>query len=206
VLYVHGVLTEGESNMTVRKAAGFMGRLSRGRATSNAGRPARDTAKIVTTSTTALRPVMVTAAVFTVALAAVPAAHADSVGDAMAPVLNGVGIGNNGPVSSAIAQMGQSICPMLVKPGGSLASNAAQISGHGGLAPPMAGFLASMAIQAECPGFMTSVANGNMPFPIPGAGGPGLPLGLPGVPPTAPQPLLPGLNPAGAQPGLLPGL
>ena len=91
----------------------------------------------------------------------------------MAPVLNGVGIGNNGPVSGAIAQMGQSICPMLVKPGGSLASNAAQISGHGGLAPPMAGFLASMAIQAECPGFMTSVANGNMPFPIPGAGGPG---------------------------------
>jgi hypothetical protein len=192
--------------MTVRKAAGFMGRLSKGRATSNAGRPARDTAKVVATSTTALRPVMVTAAVFTVALAAVPAAHADSVGDAMAPVLNGVGIGNNGPVSSAIAQMGQSICPMLVKPGGSLASNAAQISGHGGLAPPMAGFLASMAIQAECPGFMTSVANGNMPFPIPGAGGPGLPLGLPGVPSPAPQPLLPGLNPAGAQPGLLPGL
>lgn len=192
--------------MTARKAAGLMGRLSRGRATSNAVRPACDTAKVVATSTTALRPVMVTAAVFTVALAVVPAAHADSVGDAMAPVLNGVGIGNNGPVSSAIAQMGQSICPMLVKPGGSLASNAAQISGHGGLAPPMAGFLASMAIQAECPGFMTSVANGNMPFPIPGAGGPGLPLGLPGVPSPAPQPLLPGLNPAGAQPGLLPGL
>jgi hypothetical protein len=192
--------------MTARKAAGLMGRLSRGRATSNAGRPACGTAKVVATATTALRPVMVTAAVFTVALMAVPAAHADSVGDAMAPVLNGVGIGNNGPVSSAIAQMGQSICPMLVKPGGSLASNAAQISGHGGLAPPMAGFLASMAIQAECPGFMTSVANGNMPFPIPGAGGPGLPLGLPGVPSPAPQPLLPGLNPAGAQPGLLPGL
>ena len=76
------------------------------------------------------------------ALASIPAAHADSAGDAMAPVLNGAGIGNNGPVSSAIAQMGQSICPMLVKPGGSLASNAAQISGHGGLAPPMAGFLA----------------------------------------------------------------
>ena len=123
--------------------------------------------------TSVLRPVIVTAGVCAAALASIPAAHADSVGDAMAPVLNGVGIGNNGPVSGAIAQMGQSICPMLVKPGGSLASNAAQISGHGGLAPPMAGFLASMAIQAECPGFMTSVANGNMPFPIPGASGPG---------------------------------
>jgi len=106
-----------------------------------------------------LRPVIVTAGVCAAALASIPAAHADSVGDAMAPVLNSAGIGNNGPVSGAIAQMGQSICPMLVKPGGSLASNAAQISGHGGLAPPVAGFLASMAIQAECPGFMTSVAN-----------------------------------------------
>jgi hypothetical protein len=67
----------------------------------------------------------------------------------------------------------------------------------------MAGFLASMAIQAQCPGFMTSVANGNMPFPLPGAGGPGLPLGLPGT--AAPQPLLPGLNPAGPQPRPFPG-
>jgi hypothetical protein len=157
-------------------------------------------------STTVLRPVMVTAAVFTVALAAVPAAHADSVGDAMAPVLNGVGIGNNGPVSGAIAQMGQSICPMLVKPGGSLASGAAQMSGHGGLEAPMAGFLAQMAIQSQCPGWINSVANGNMPFPLPGAGGPGLPMGLPGMPSPAPQPLLPGLNPVAGQPGLIPGL
>lgn len=192
--------------MTAINTAGVLRQPSRERTRSNAGRPSWRTAAVVARSTTVLRPVMVTAAVFTVALAAVPAAHADSVGDAMAPVLNGVGIGNNGPVSSTIAQMGQSICPMLVKPGGSLASNAAQISGHGGLAPPMAGFLASMAIQAECPGFMTSVANGNMPFPIPGAGGPGLPLGLPGMPSSAPQPLLPGLNPLGGQPGLLPGL
>jgi hypothetical protein len=155
--------------------------------------------------TSVLRPVIVTAGVCAAALASIPAAHADSVGDAMAPVLNGVGIGNNGPVSGAIAQMGQSICPMLVKPGGSLASNAAQISGHGGLAPPVAGFLASMAIQAECPGFMTSVANGNMPFPIPGASGPGLPLGLPGAPSPGPQSLLPGLNPAGGQPAPFPG-
>jgi hypothetical protein len=179
--------------------------MSTGR-TKSAGGLALDTAEVVATFTSVLRPVVVTAAVFTAALASTPAAHADSAGDAMAPVLNGVGIGNNGPISSAIAQMGQSICPMLVKPGGSLASNAAQISGNGGLAPPMAGFLASMAIQAECPGFMTSVANGNMPFPIPGANGPGLPLGLPGAPSPGPQPLLPGINPAGGQPRPFPGL
>ena len=190
--------------MTATKRAGFMRRpTSKGRTRLETGRSAWDTAEVVVTSV--LRPVIVTAGVCAAALASIPAAHADSVGDSMAPVLNGVGIGNNGPVSGAIAQMGQSICPMLVKPGGSLASNAAQISGHGGLAPPVAGFLASMAIQAECPGFMTSVANGNMPFPIPGAGGPGLPLGLPGAPSPGPQSLLPGLNLAGGQPAPFPG-
>src|SRR3984885_7681312 len=164
--------------MTATKRAGFLRRpMSRGRTTLEAGRSTWDPAELVVTSV--LRPAIFTAGFCAAALASIPAAHADSVCDAMAPVLNGVGIGNNGPVSGAIAQMGQSICPMLVKPGGSLASNAAQISGHGGLAPPVA----SMAIQAECPGFMTSVANGNMPFPIPGASGPaGLPLGLPGAP------------------------
>jgi hypothetical protein len=69
----------------------------------------------------------------------------------------------------------------------------------------VAGFLASMAIQAECPGFMTSVANGNVPFPIAGAGGPGMPLGLPGAPSPGPQSLLPGLNLAGGQPAPFPG-
>ena len=190
--------------MTETKRAGFLRRpMSKGRTGLETGRSTWDTAELMVTSV--LRPVIVTAGVCAAALASIPAAHADSVGDAMAPVLNGVGIGNNGPVSGAIAQMGQSICPMLVKPGGSLASNAAQISGHGGLAPPVAGFLASMAIQAECPGFMTSVANGNMPFPIPGAGGPGLPLGLPGAPSPGPQSLLPGLNLAGGQPAPFPG-
>jgi hypothetical protein len=168
---------------------------------SDAGRTTWDTVEIVVTSI--VRPVVVTVAVFGAVLGAIPAAHADSVSDAMGPVLNGVGIGDNGPVSGAIAQMGQSICPMLVKPGGSLASSAAEIGGPGGLAPSMAGFLASMAIQTQCPGFITSVANGNMPFPLPGAGGPGLPLGLPGVP--GPQSLLPGINPVGGQPGPFPG-
>ncbi|BBX45710.1 hypothetical protein GCM10009641_50920 [Mycobacterium cookii] len=145
----------------------------------------------VAVSTRALRPVIVTAAVFAAATGVSPHAHADSVGDAMAPVLNSAGIGNNGPVSGAIAQVGQSICPMLVQPGSGLASSAAQISGNGGLAPPLAGFLVGMAIQSQCPSFMTSVANGDMPFPIPGAPG-AAPAGLPFGPP-APSPLqLPG--------------
>lgn len=189
--------------MTASKTPGHLRRPTASRTRSNAGRLAWGAAEVVASSTAVLRPVIVTAAVFSMALASIPAAHADPAGDLMAPALNGAGIGNNGPVSGAIAQMGQSICPMLVKPGGSLASSAAEISGHGGLMPPMAGFLTSMAIQTQCPGWITSMANGNMPFPLPGAGGPGLPLGLPGAP--GPQSLLPGISPLGGQPRPFPG-
>ncbi|MFZ1165381.1 hypothetical protein [Mycobacterium sp.] len=199
--------------MTASKTAGHLRRPTEGRSSSTS-RSWWDPFDVVAVSGAILRPVIVTATVFSAVLASIPTAHADAAGDPMAPVLNGAGIGNNGPVSSAIAQMGQSICPMLVKPGGSLASGAAQMSGHGGLEAPMAGFLAQMAIQSQCPGWINSVANGNMPFPLPGSGGglplglpggpaPGLPFGLPGAP--APQPLLPGLNPAGAPPRPFPG-
>jgi hypothetical protein len=186
--------------MTANKKAGLLRWSAGNRTTQDTGRSAWDTVEIVATSV--VRPVIVTAAVFGAVLGSIPAAHADSAGDLLAPALNGAGIGNNGPVSGAIAQMGQSICPMLVKPGGSLASGAAQMTGHGGLEAPMAGFLAQMAIQSQCPGWINSVANGNMPFPLPGAGGPGLPLGL-GAP--APQPLLPGIGLGAPQPQPFPG-
>jgi hypothetical protein len=185
--------------MTASKSAGLLRRSNRVGIDSDTGRSTWDTVEIVATSV--VRPVIVTAAVFAAVLGAIPAAHADSAGDAMAPVLNNAGIGNNGPVSGAIAQMGQSICPMLVKPGGSLASGAAQMTGHGGFEAPMAGFLAQMAIQSQCPGWINSVANGNMPFPLPGAGGPGLPLGLPG----APAPGLPFGLPGAPAPRPFPG-
>jgi hypothetical protein len=186
--------------MTANKKAGLLRWSAGGRTSPGTERTTWDTIEIVATSV--IRPVIVTAAVFGAVLGAVPAAHADPAGDVLAPALNGAGIGNNGPVSGAIAQMGQSICPMLVKPGGSLASGAAQMTGHGGLEAPMAGFLAQMAIQSQCPGWINSVANGNMPFPLPGAGGPGLPLGL-GAP--APQPLLPGIGLGAPQPRPFPG-
>jgi Protein of unknown function (DUF732) len=173
--------------MVAIKTAGYLRR-----AVSNTGRTTLGVLDLFAVPTMALRPVMVTLGVVAAAVGSTPAAHADSTGAAMAPVLNGVGIGNNGPVSSAIAQVGQSICPMLVKPGSSFASSAAQVSGHGGLAPPLAGFLVGMAIQAQCPSFMTSVANGNTPFPIPGGAPAGIPFGPGGASSPAPL-LLPGL-------------
>lgn len=127
-----------------------------------------DPVAFLTTTASVLRPLVVTVAVCAAAMASSTPAHADPGDDPASSVLNGIGGDGANPISDAIAQMTQSICPMLVQPGSSLASSAAQVSGHGGAAPPIAGFLAGMAIRAQCPGFMTSVANGDMPSPIAG--------------------------------------
>jgi hypothetical protein len=151
---------------------------------------------------------VVTAGVITAAATSSTPAHADPLGASVTNTLNNVGIGNNGPVSTAIAVIGQSICPMLVQPGATFASTASQMAGNTGLSPPIAGFVTSMAIQMECPGIMTSLANGNMPFPLPGANpAPPVPFQLPGANPVSPMPFaLPGANPAPPNPLQLPGL
>ena len=112
---------------------------------------------------------------------------------------NGTGTGNNGSFTDKIAGIGQSICPSLVKPGATIASITSQLSGKTGLPPNMAGMVAGMAIQMECPGVMTSLAHGNMPFPMQALGGmPGAGLGLPGTGLGLPGagPAMPGAGPA----------
>jgi hypothetical protein len=96
------------------------------------------------------------AGALTVTFLAWPApAHADP----GSTLLNDIGIGNNGPISTAIAQVGTSLCPLLVKPGSTLASDA--LSSQGQLASQIAGGVATMAIQSQCPQFMTSLSNGD---------------------------------------------
>ena len=79
---------------------------------------------------------------------------------------------------------------------------ATQMTGHDGIAPTIAGFVASTAIQMECPSWMTSLANGQMPaglqtltsmvspaLGLPGGGGTSaLSLLSPGLGGTAPAP------------------
>ncbi|MCX2929422.1 hypothetical protein ORI20_04000 [Mycobacterium sp. CVI_P3] len=88
-------------------------------------------------------------------------AGADPTDPAYSSVLNAVGIGNNGPITQLIEQIGQQICPLIVKPGGNLVSNATTASGHGGLASQVTGFVAEQAIKSQCPAVMTELANGN---------------------------------------------
>jgi hypothetical protein len=168
-----------------------------------------------------LRPLVVTFGIVAAAVMWPAHAHADVVGDSGASTLNGIGIGNNGPISTTLAGIGQSICPMLVQPGATLASTMTEMSGHGGLAPTIAGFVARTAIQTQCPSWMTSLANGQMPaglqaltsiagpaLGLPGASSSPLPFGLPGAASaTSPLPFaLPGAAPAAPSPFALPGV
>ncbi|MDD4866815.1 MAG: hypothetical protein PHQ28_06770 [Mycobacterium sp.] len=178
--------------------------------------PAAGWAQFSHAASAALRPLAVTVGVITAGAMSFAPAHADPI----TSVLNGTGTGDNGSFNSTLASVGQSLCPMLVKPGATLATIASQLSGKG-LPPDMVGAVASMAIQMECPGVMTSLANGQMPsalqglgagsgmplpFQMPCAGAaPASPLQLPGLGASASLPV-PGAVPTAASPLQVPGI
>jgi hypothetical protein len=179
-----------------------------GRVRPKTGRTRVSVVDVIAASVIVIRPVCVSVALIAAFVMWPGRAHADP-GDS-GSVLNGVGIGNNGPISSAIAELGTSICPMLVQPGSNFASSAAQMSGNGGLAAPIAGWVIGAAIQSQCPAFMTKLANGDLSdlsmLTGGGAAAPG-PFGLPGANPLVPSPLgLPGVGAPAPSPLGLPGL
>ncbi|MGY4708170.1 DUF732 domain-containing protein [Mycolicibacterium sp. CBM1] len=102
-----------------------------------------------------------TAGVVAAATAWPATVHADPVDPAFSNVLSAVGIGNGGPITTLIEQIGQQICPLLVKPGSNLVSGATEASGHGGLTSAVTGFVAEQAIKSQCPAVMSQLANGN---------------------------------------------
>ena len=95
---------------------------------------------------------------FTAAAALVAApAQADPVDNTFLSALTEAGIGYNNPASTQ--QLGQSICPMLVEPGKSLASVYSTVSNNG-ISPDMAAFFTGIAISMYCPSLMSSLGNG----------------------------------------------
>jgi hypothetical protein len=117
--------------------------------------------RFIDTTVRVLYPVVATAAVTFAALMWPAPADADPVGPTIYAPGNAAGV-NAGPIKSSIAQFGQSLCPMLVKPGSTLATNASQMQGNNGLTSTIAGVATGMAIQMECPALMTQLADGNM--------------------------------------------
>ena len=53
-----------------------------------------------------------------------------------------------GPIRAQLAQTGQALCPALVQPASTIASNAAEMQGHGGLTPTIAGIAAAPPDEA----------------------------------------------------------
>jgi hypothetical protein len=106
--------------------------------------------------------VLVAAGCFITAAAAMSApVEANSMDESFLGALNNAGVKYADP--GGAVQMGQSICPMLARPGGNFASAASSVAGNNGMSPAMAGMFTSIAISMYCPSMMTSIANGNVP-------------------------------------------
>lgn len=107
-------------------------------------------------------------------------ASADPIADnnSFLNALSSAGIGYTDPASTQ--QLGQSICPMLVEPGKSMASVYSTVSNNG-INPDMAAFFTGIAISMYCPQMMTSLGNGTFLNQLGGLQGiPGF-SGIPGL-------------------------
>ena len=130
----------------------------------------------------AVRLLAGTAGVMAAAAAFAAPADASPVDDAFLGALGNAGVNFGDP---AMAQsLGQSVCPMLARPGGNFAAAATRIRGSNGMSPEMASMFTTIAIQMYCPSMMADLASGKIPGglqQIPGlAGIPGL-GGIPGA-------------------------
>ena len=109
------------------------------------------------------------AALLTAAAAFAAPAEANQIDDDFIAALNQAGVHYGDPVNAAA--LGQSVCPMLAKPGGTFAAAVAKVQG-GGVSSGMAAMFAQIAIEMYCPQVMGDLASGNLS---------GLPK-IPGVP------------------------
>lgn len=139
--------------------------------------------RVVDTTVRVFYPLVATAAVVFAALVWPASAHADSTDSTTDDLLSRIAGVDAGPIRAQLAETGQALCPALVKPASTIATNAAEMQGHGGLTPTIAGIAAGFAMQTECPAFMQSVADGKLPMLLQGLGSGAngtlpLPLGL----------------------------
>src|SRR3712207_4064647 len=83
-------------------------------------------------------------------------AHADPADDAFLAAITRAGIGLGNPVDTV--RLGESVCPMLVEPGKSLAKVYTRMA-DSGIPPDVAAFFTGIAISSYCPQMMASAGN-----------------------------------------------
>src|SRR5262249_39454281 len=115
------------------------------------------------------------AGILTTAAAFAAPADAAPIDDSVIRALQNAGVNYGEPGKPG--SMGQSICPVLGKPGGAFTTAAASVHGNG-MSPQMADMFTRIAISMYCPSMMANIAEGNLSG-LPQI--PGLP-GLPGIP------------------------
>ena len=109
---------------------------------------------------------------------AAPAQADPTTDNSFLSALTNAGIGYGDPASTE--SLGQSICPMLVEPGKSMASVYSTVSNNG-INPQMAAFFTGIAISMYCPSMMSSIGNGTFLNQLSGLQGiPGM-SGIPGL-------------------------
>ena len=102
------------------------------------------------------------AGMLTAAAAFAAPAEASPVDDAFITALTNAGVNVGDPIDAEA--LGQSVCPMLVQPGGNFAAAATRIRGSNGMSPEMASMFTTIAIQMYCPSVMADVAKGIKSF------------------------------------------
>ena len=101
------------------------------------------------------------AVLLTAAAAFAAPSEAGTIDDAFINALNDAGV-NYGDAGNAVA-LGQSVCPILARPGGSFNAAAATVVARiGGMSQDMAETFTSIAISMYCPSVISDVAKGNL--------------------------------------------
>lgn len=99
--------------------------------------------------TTASRFLVVSAGLAAAAATSAAPIRADMMGNAFLVALTNAGVSYTQPASTMA--LGQSVCPMLVQPGGSFDSVASKMADSNGMSHDKAGVFTLIAIATYCP-------------------------------------------------------
>lgn len=112
-------------------------------------------------TTTALRMLAATAGIAGLTAALAAPAHADLMGNAFLRALTNAGVPFSQPDTTMA--LGQSVCPMLITPGGTFDSVVTAMADAAGMSEEAAGAFTIVAIATYCPAVMAPLLTNRLP-------------------------------------------